>query len=199
MDLIYMLDLFGVLVFAISGALMAMEQRYDIMGVLFIAFITAVGGGIMRDVVLGATPVACMRDINYPLTIFAGALLAVAFKPRFIRLRKTLTFFDAIGIGVFTIIGLEKSMAFEIVLPMKIVLGMMTAVGGGLLRDVLCNVTPLIFHKEVYASACLLGGIVFVSTYNYMPHSIVTLLSASVIFTVRILAVRKGWALKNFG
>ncbi len=199
MDLIYILDLFGVLVFAISGALSAMEQRYDIMGVLFIAFITAVGGGIMRDVMLGSTPVACMRDLNYPLSIFAGALLAVAFKPRFIRLRKTLTLFDAIGISVFTVIGLEKSMTFEIVMPMQIVLGMMTAVGGGLLRDVLCNVTPLIFHKEVYASACLLGGIVFVSCYGFVPHSVATLLSAGVIFTVRIMSVRKGWGLKNFG
>jgi len=199
MDIIYWLDLFGVLVFAISGALSAIERGFDIMGVLIIAFITAVGGGITRDVMLGATPVSCMADINYPIAIFVGVLLSVSFMHRFFKLRKTLTLFDAIGISVFTIIGLEKSMQYEIVLPMQIFLGMISAVGGGLLRDVFCNNTPLIFHKEIYASACALGGLVFMATHSILPEWIATLLSATTIFIVRILAVRNKWSLKNFG
>lgn len=199
MDIIYWLDIFGVFVFAISGALSAMERRFDIMGVVIIAFITAVGGGITRDLMLGATPVSCMTDMNYPIAIFLGVLLSVLFMHRFFRLRKTLTLFDAIGISVFTIIGLEKSMQYDIVLPMQISLGMLSAVGGGLLRDVFCNNTPLIFHKEIYASACLLGGFVFVGTRMFLPDTYATIISASTIFIIRILAVRYQWSLKNFG
>jgi uncharacterized membrane protein YeiH len=198
MPIIYYLDLFGVMVFAISGALSAMEQKYDIMGVLFIAFVTAVGGGIIRDLMLGATPVACITDLNYPLFIFIGVLLSIAFKPRFIKLRRTLTFFDAIGISVFTVIGLQKSMMFDIVMPMQIFMGMITSVGGGLMRDVLCNNTPLIFHKEVYASACVAGALVFIVLDFFLPVPVSTLIAASLRFAIRILSVRKGWSLRQF-
>lgn len=198
MGIIYWLDLFGVLVFAVSGALSAMGKQYDIMGVFFIGFITAVGGGIIRDVMLGATPVASITDVNYPISIFLGVLLSIWLKQKIVRIKKTLTLFDAVGISVFTIIGLEKSMQYEVVLPMQIFLGVLSAVGGGLLRDVLCNNTPLIFHRDIYASACLLGGIFFMVSINFFPQWIATLLSASIIFVVRILAVRYQWSLKNF-
>ncbi|QYJ67480.1 trimeric intracellular cation channel family protein [Flavobacterium litorale] len=186
----YLLDLFGTLAFAISGVLTAMNKKMDPFGVFVIAFVTAVGGGTLRDVLIGRTPVGWMLDLNYVYTIIASFVIAVLFRKKLEKLRKSLFLFDTIGLGVFTLIGLEKGLETNLHPTICIALGTMTACFGGVIRDILCNEIPVIFRKEVYATVCILGGTVFfVLLQLNVPESIVYLLTPAVMIFVRLLVV----------
>ncbi|KXX68331.1 trimeric intracellular cation channel family protein [Flammeovirga sp. SJP92] len=162
MTLINILDLIGTFVFAISGALAASEKRFDIFGALFVASVTAVGGGTTRDMMLGATPVFWMIDTNYLLVISMAVGFTILFKKQVAKLRKTLFLFDTMGLGVFTFIGLEKALLHDISPAIGVIMGTFTAVLGGIIRDTLCNEVPLIFRDEIYATACIVGCLVFI-------------------------------------
>ncbi|AXG74947.1 trimeric intracellular cation channel family protein [Flavobacterium arcticum] len=186
----YLLDLLGTLAFAISGVLTAMNKKMDPFGVFVIAFVTAVGGGTLRDVLIGRTPVGWMLDLNYVYTIIASFILAVIFRKKLEKLRKSLFLFDTIGLGVFTLIGLEKGLDTNLHPIICIALGTMTACFGGVIRDILCNDIPVIFRKEVYATICILGGTVFFALLELnLPINIVYLLTPAVIIIARLLAV----------
>src|SRR5690606_33075656 len=161
MSIFYIIEILGTVAFAMSGALTAMSKRLDPFGVLIIAFVTAVGGGTLRDVMIGSTPVGWMLNINYAYAILFGFILAVLFRRRLDRLRKSLFLFDTIGLGVFTLIGLQKGIAIGLHPVICIALGTMTACFGGVLRDILCNDIPVIFQREIYATICIIGGILF--------------------------------------
>lgn len=192
----YLLDILGTLAFAISGVLTAMNKKMDPFGVFVIAFVTAVGGGTLRDVLIGRTPVGWMLDLNYVYIIATGFLLAVIFRKKLEKLRTSLFLFDTIGLGVFTLIGLEKGLDTHLHPIICIALGTMTACFGGVIRDILCNEIPVIFRKEVYATICILGGTVFfaLSQLN-IPESLVYLFTPAVIIAVRLLAVYYKWSL----
>jgi len=190
-EILFSLDLVGTLVFAISGAMAAASKKLDLFGAAFLAFVTAVGGGTIRDLLIGATPVEWMKDVTYLYIILAGVGITFLFKGVVRKLRKTLFLFDTIGIGVFTILGLKKALIIGISPPIAIILGMFSAVLGGVIRDILINEIPLIFRKEIYAMACIAGATLFYYLQKFdVPFELNTVLSISLIVAIRILVIK---------
>ena len=190
------LDVSGTMAFAISGALTAMHKRLDPFGVLVIAFVTAVGGGTLRDVLIGRTPVVWMMNLEYVYAILAGFFVAIIFRKKFDRLRTSLFFFDTIGLGVFTLIGLEKGVEINLHPVICIALGTMTACFGGVTRDILCNEVPVVFRREVYATICIVGGCVFFLLKKLnIPQDLLYLATSGIIISLRLMAVIFKWSL----
>jgi uncharacterized membrane protein YeiH len=191
MELIYTLDIIGTFAFAISGALVASDKNFDLFGVLIIAFVTAVGGGMLRDVLINAHPINWIGDLNYVWTILAAVITTILFKSKILPLSKTMFLFDSIGLGVFTLLGLQKALAFGLHPSIALIMGMISAVFGGVLRDILTNKVPLIFEKEIYASACLVGGITYLTLdFLGLKQEINFIFAASIIFAIRLIAVK---------
>ena len=187
----FAIDILGTVAFAISGVLVAMEKKLDLFGVLIIAFVTAVGGGTLRDMLIGNTPVVWMRESVYLFTILGTVVFAVLFVNKLKYLRKTLFLFDTIGIGLFTMVGIEKGLSAELMPVICIILGTVTASFGGVIRDILCNEIPVIFHKEIYAMACILGGISYFLLIQLPIDGAYAYIAAIlIIILVRILAVK---------
>ena len=193
------LDILGTIAFAISGVSVAMNKRMDAFGVLIIAFVTAVGGGTLRDVLIGVTPVTWMTNMTYVYVIFGATVFTVVFQQKINYLRTSLLFFDSIGIGLYTVVGIEKGLAVGLHPIICISLGTMTACFGGVIRDILCNEIPVIFRrKEIYATACILGGIVYFVLRQFpISDNIIFISSNAVVIVVRLLAVRFGISLPN--
>ena len=196
--IITILDYLGTFAFAVSGALAAAEKKFDIFGAIFLGFVTAIGGGTLRDCMIGNTPVAWLHNINIFYTIMFAVLVTFLFRSTIVKFFKALFLFDTIGISVFTIIGIQKGFAADISMPTAIMMGIATAVVGGVFRDVLCNDIPLIFHKEIYATACLIGGIAYVALCQFDFNGIAAIAAACLIFTVRTLSMRYNWSLPRF-
>ncbi|MGB0523332.1 MAG: trimeric intracellular cation channel family protein [Flammeovirgaceae bacterium] len=196
MDIIYALDLIGTFVFAISGTLTAAEKKFDIFGAFVIAFVTAVGGGTIRDVLIGSQPVGWMTDLNYIYLIGLTVPISFFFKKYILKLRKTMFLFDTIGIGLFTILGFQKTMDLALSPIVGVMMGTVSAVFGGVVRDTLCNEVPLIFRKEIYAMACVLGASLFFWLDQFVPyHNLNISLTVGCIIVVRVLAVKRNWTL----
>ena len=196
MDIFYTLDLLGTAAFAVSGTLVAINKRLDPFGVFIIAFVTAVGGGTLRDVLIGRTPVGWMQDLNYVYVIMGATLFAIVVRKYIDYLRSSLFLFDTIGLGIFTIIGTEIGIQNGLHPLISIALGTMTATFGGVIRDILCNEIPIIFRKEIYASACILGASVFmilnqISLTTNLKYVITTL----IVILVRLVAVKNRYSL----
>ena len=192
----HLLDIIGTMAFAMSGALTAMNKKLDPFGVFIIAFVTAVGGGTLRDVMIGRTPVGWMLDLKYVYVIIIGFILAIIFRKKFDRLRTSLFLFDTIGLGVFTLIGLEKGINIGLHPVICIALGTMTACFGGVIRDILCTEIPVIFRKEIYATICILGGIVFFLLRKLdLDNDALYLTTSLVIISGRLMAVKFKWYL----
>lgn len=191
MDLIYILDIIGTFAFAISGALVASKKDFDLFGVIIIAFVTAVGGGMTRDVLINAHPINWIGDLNYIWTILAAVVFTFLFKSKIAPLSKTMFLFDTIGIGVFTLLGTQKGLSYDLHPFIAVVMGMVSSVIGGVIRDVLTNEVPLIFKKEVYASACLAGGTTYLITnYLELPENFQSIATVAVVIIIRLLAVK---------
>lgn len=192
----HLLDIIGTMAFAMSGALTAINKKLDPFGVFIIAFVTAVGGGMLRDVLIGQTPVSWMRDVNYVYVICAGFLAAIAFRKKLDRLRTSLFLFDTIGLGVFTLIGLQRGINVGLHPIICIALGTMTACFGGVLRDILCNEIPVIFRRQIYATICIFGGIVFFALKKMQfDDDAVYVITSLIIIFIRLIAVRYKWSL----
>jgi uncharacterized membrane protein YeiH len=160
-ELLYWLDLFGIVVFALSGALMAGRYKLDPFGVIVLASVTAIGGGTIRDIIL-QTPVFWTVAPLYIYVIFITAVLTIIFirQPKRIP-KRFLLIADAFGLALFAVLGTEKALSLGAEIPIAIVMGIITGVAGGMLRDVLCNVIPMILRKEIYATAAMLGGLLY--------------------------------------
>lgn len=196
MKIFYLLDIIGTCAFAVSGALTAMNKKLDPFGVFIIAFVTAVGGGTLRDILIGRTPVGWMRDLNYVYLIILGYFLAIIFRKKLDRLRVSLFLFDTIGLGVFTLIGLERGLVANLHPVICIALGTMTACFGGVTRDILCNEIPVVFRKEIYATICIIGGILFFILKRWnLDNNVLYLIVSSVMITIRLMAVKFKWYL----
>lgn len=191
-------DLLGTIAFAISGVLVAMDKKLDLFGVLIIASVTAIGGGTLRDLLIGATPVTWMRDLVYIYVILGTVSVAVIFQSRLKYLRTSLFLFDTLGIGLYTLVGIEKGMGVGLHPLICIALGTMTASFGGVLRDILCNEIPVIFRKEIYATACILGGAVYFLMLNFhIPEGFAYVSGILLVIAIRLLAVHYHISLPN--
>ncbi|TBU74235.1 hypothetical protein DNK06_14050 [Pseudomonas daroniae] len=198
--LFYLADLFGVAVFAITGALMAGRKSMDLFGVLVIAIITALGGGTLRDVILDNHPVSWIRNDTYILVASLAAVGTVIW----VRLtrpihEKGLLIADAFGLAVFTVIGTEVALQYAMPSSTAVIMGVMTGVAGGVMRDVICNEIPLIFKKEIYATACLAGAVTFVLLRMLeTPHWLDTGIAMLVVLVIRLAAIRWHFSLPRF-
>lgn len=191
MNIIYALDLIGTFAFAISGALVASKKDFDLFGVIIIAFVTAVGGGMLRDVLINAHPINWIGDLNYIWIILSAVLFTFLFKSKIAPLSKTMFLFDTIGIGVFTVLGLQKGLNYELPYIVALIMGMVSAVFGGVIRDVLTNEVPLIFKKEIYASACLSGGLVYLVSSKFIEVEWISFIIGTLtVIIIRSIAVR---------
>lgn len=196
----YAIDLFGTLMFAMSGALAASDPKIhrDWFGVSFMGFVTAIGGGTLRDIMLDIHPLAWIRDANYVIAIGIGVALSVAFRKVLAKLPKTLFIFDSVGISVYTILGVQKSLQAGVNPLAAIMLGMFSAVFGGVIRDTLLNQTPLIFRKEIYATACMAGAALYVlMNYFGIQMSVCSISGMLLIIAIRIVAVKYKLALPS--
>ncbi|MDF2438025.1 MAG: hypothetical protein K0Q95_2401 [Bacteroidota bacterium] len=200
MQIQYILEVIGTGFFAISGALAANDKAEpDWFGASFIGFITSIGGGSLRDILLGSYPLVWVHDINFMYAIFIGIILASMFFKVLIRLRKTFFLFDTVGIAMFTIVGTEKALSLGVHPVIAAIMGMFSAIMGGVIRDVLTNEIPIIFKKEIYATACLTGAVTYLTLdYAGLERNVNFLLSAFIIITIRIIAVKKNLSLPKF-
>lgn len=200
MQIQYILEILGTGFFAISGALAANDKaKPDWFGASFIGFVTAIGGGSLRDIILGSHPLVWVSDINFIYAIIIGVILASVFFKILIKLRRAFFLFDTLGIAMFTIVGTEKAMSMDVNPVIAAIMGMFSAVMGGVLRDVLTNEIPIIFKKEVYATACLLGAAAYlILDYLGLERNTNFLLSALIIIAIRIIAVKKNLSLPKF-
>ena len=199
MEKIYLtVDILGTVAFAISGVLVAMEKRLDLFGVGIIALVTAIGGGTLRDLLIGNTPVTWTTTPMYMYIILGTVIVTILFQSRLKYLRTSLVLFDTIGIGFYTMIGISKGMEAGLEPLICITLGTITASFGGVLRDILCNEIPVIFRKEIYATACILGGAgYFLLQQTPLPEGYAYLLGVVIVIGIRLAAVRYQITLQN--
>ncbi|MDA9773670.1 trimeric intracellular cation channel family protein [Saprospiraceae bacterium] len=194
MNIIYAFDLIGTFVFAISGVMTAIDKKFDFVGAAIIGFVTAVGGGTLRDILIGSTPVGWMQDEVYIYLILSAVPLCYIFKKYIVKLRRSIFLFDTIGIGLFTILGIEKTLSIELSFVAALLMGISTAVFGGIVRDVLCNEVPLIFRREIYATACLVGGISYIAMEHFLDFPGWNMvISIFIVMLIRVLAVKNKW------
>jgi uncharacterized membrane protein YeiH len=184
------LDLAGTFAFAISGIRLASGKQIDWFGAYIIGLATAIGGGTIRDLLLDVTPF-WMMDGSYFLTTGVALVATIWFAEKIARWRNTLYLFDAIGLGLFTIVGISKSVEAGLPFWVCIVMGTITGAAGGVTRDVLLNEVPLLFRKDIYAIACIAGGLVyFACDYFGFPGAVTALTAAATVILIRLIAMR---------
>ncbi len=189
MSLFLIIDILGTLSFSISGVLTAVKKRMDPFGVFIIAFVTAVGGGTLRDVLIDA-PIFWMYDLRFIYVIAGATVLAIIFRKKLSYVRKSLFLFDTIGIAFYTVIGVEKGINAGFSPLICIALGTLSACFGGVIRDILCTEIPIIFRKEIYATACIAGASAyFILQYTPIPNNIVVFIAGGIVIAIRLLAV----------
>jgi uncharacterized membrane protein YeiH len=185
------IDILGTFSFAVSGAFFAMEKKLDPFGVLILSFVTAIGGGTLRDIMIGNLPVGWLRNETATVVIFIGAIGSMFFSQWLKKINATLFLFDALGLGLFTILGIEKGMELHFSVGVCIALGTITASFGGVIRDVLLNNVPLLFHKEIYALASIIGGIFYyVLKQTPLHDDAAKIICILLILIIRLLAVK---------
>lgn len=189
------LSYLGTLSFAISGFITASKKQLDLFGAFVIAFVTGLGGGTLRDLLLN-TKVGWLSEPTNVYIVIAAVILAYLFKQQFVRLRKTMFLFDTIGISLFTISGLQVAQQYELNNLYLVLFGVITATFGGAIRDILCDEIPLIFRREIYATACILGAVSYLG-FEALGFGLVlkTTLACSIIILIRTLAVLKNWSI----
>jgi uncharacterized membrane protein YeiH len=192
--LLRVFDLIGTFVFAISGAVAGAKHRLDLFGVLVLAIVAGTFGGITRDVIIGAIPPASIRDWKYvAVSAFAG-IITFFWSDRLGRFRNAVLLFDAAGLGLFAVSGAGKALAYHLGPGPAALLGMVTGIGGGVVRDVLISEVPAVFRTDIYALAALAGASLFVGgLYLHAPSTLVAVISAALCFTIRLVAIRRKW------
>ena len=194
--LLLALDLCGTFVFALSGGMTGVRHRLDIFGVLVISFAAATSGGIIRDVLLGAHPPAAIRDWRYIVVSLLAGAIAFYWCSVLERWRSSVLLLDAAGLALFAVSGALKALAFQLNPLAAAMLGMLTGVGGGVVRDLLVSEVPTILRSDLYAVAALAGAaVVVIGTVFKLPSTATTLVGAAICFTLRWVAIRRGWRL----
>ncbi|RYZ55966.1 MAG: trimeric intracellular cation channel family protein [Sphingobacteriales bacterium] len=199
MTIQYILELIGTVSFAISGAIAGSRKDHDLFGASFVGLITAIGGGTLRDVLLGSYPLVWIQDINILYAVLTGILIARIFYQQMMHLRRTLFLFDTMGIALFTIVGTEKALSLGVRPEIAALMGMFTAVMGGVIRDTLTNEIPVIFRKEIYASACLAGAVLYLLLSHFeIDRNLNFIASSALIIAIRMVAIRYDLSLPAF-
>jgi uncharacterized membrane protein YeiH len=196
MNLLFILDMIGTVAFAASGAWVAVRKEMDLFGVVALGMVTAIGGGTLRDLLLGDLPPFCLQNEIYFWVPAATALLVFVMHRHLPTLTQPLLYLDAIGLGTFVVIGVSKALLFDTGPFGAVLMGILTGTAGGVIRDILANEVPLILREEIYASACVLGGILLVIlTHLEAPEQLNLLLVAGSVILIRVLAIRYNWSL----
>lgn len=197
MSFLFIIEVLGTVAFTVSGAFAAIQKRLDWFGVLSLGFVTAIGGGTIRDVLIGNTPVTWMRDMTTPLTILGTGLICIGFSRYVKNFKITLFLFDTVGLGLFTIIGIQKGLAIGLHPGICVALGTITGCFGGVLRDMMLNQIPDLFRKdkEIYATVCIAGGTVYCLSLKFIPDELAEVTAILLICVIRMLAVRYKWRL----
>lgn len=196
MRFIDIVEILGTAAFALSGSVSAMRKKLDVFGVLIITFITAIGGGTIRDLLIGSLPVAWILDLQIILTITFTYIIALFFHNKFTQYKHTIFWLDTVGLAVFCIVAINKAIGFNLHPIVCIALGTVTGTFGGILRDVLLNEIPYVFRKDIYASACIAGGIIYFSVlYAGVTDKLVGWIAGSVIVLIRVGAFYFRWRL----
>ncbi|MBP1806191.1 trimeric intracellular cation channel family protein [Rubellimicrobium aerolatum] len=189
------LDLVGTFAFGLSGATLAVRHRLDLVGVLALAVAAALAGGMIRDALLGATPAAALTDGRLLLTALGAGLAGFFFHRALNRLRKPVLVLDALGLGLFAVTGCRRALDHGLDPLPSLILGVLTAVGGGAVRDVLVAEVPRVLREEIYALAALVGGLVLVAGLRLgLPEPAVALAAVAAAFVLRIVSVLRGWS-----
>ena len=192
--LLVVLDLVGIFVFAITGALVAVRKELDVFAVLILALITGLGGGFLRDVLIGATPPAALADWRYLLVPAVAGLVTFFFHPSLNRKERVINVLDAAGLSLFCVTGALKAVEFGLGPVPAALMGMLTGIGGGVLRDMLTGRVPLVFRGELYATPALVAALVAVVGHQLgLRTAVVAVPAAALCFTWRVTAMRRGW------
>ncbi len=180
-------ELIGITAFALSGAASAMQKKLDIFGVLVLTFVTAIGGGTVRDIIIGSLPVAWLLDMELIIAMFIAFGTALFFSKYLRMLRHTLFWLDTVGLAFFCMVAIDKGISFGLNPAICAALGTITGSFGGIIRDVLLNEIPYVFRKDVYASACIAGGILYFTLLSFMEdRNLASLICGGVIMAIRV-------------
>ncbi len=199
MDVLSVFGILGTISFAASGSLTAIHKKMDPFGIFIIALVTSLGGGTIRDILLGTTPVGWMLNLDFFYTILLTTILSVIFRKKIAYLRKSLFLFDTIGLGIFTIGGVEIALQSNLDPTICVAIGTLSGSFGGVIRDILCNEIPIIFRKEIYATACIIGGYVYIVLEQLtIPHMVVYSITICIIILVRLIAVKYKLTMPTF-
>jgi uncharacterized membrane protein YeiH len=191
----YIIEIIGTVAFAISGIRLAAAKRFDWFGAYVVGLVTAIGGGTLRDLLIGA-PVFWMNSWMYIAVTGLSLLAVILFRSFLIKGFRSLFLFDAIGLALFTVVGIEKSLTYGYEMWVAIIMGMITGAFGGVLRDILLRDVPLFFRKDIYATACLAGGVVYWFTAIQGYNSVISQINCAItVIALRILANKYGWSL----
>ena len=197
MDFITIIDYIGTFAFAISGIRLAAAKNFDIFGAYVVGFVTAIGGGTLRDLFLGMTPF-WMEQPSYVVITAVALVFVIVFRKQVVKLNNTFFIFDAIGIGQFTVVGVERSLEAGFPMWVNIIMGSITGAAGGMFRDIFINEVPLIFRKDIYAVACVLGGVTYyICLWLGCSNILTQIISAISVILIRILSVRFGISLPS--
>lgn len=197
-SIIYTLDMIGVFACTMAATVLAKRLNFDLFGAILVSFIGSVGGGTLRDLFLNRHPIFWLHDLNYLYLIIVVSVLAQIFYYSIEQLDRAMRWFDALGLAAFTVIGIEAALSRQMSAPIVMMMGVFTAIMGGVCRDVVCRQIPLVLQKEIYITASLVGSIYYLilleTSVSDWTRSISTLL---LIFALRMLAVYRGWNLPN--
>lgn len=180
------IETLGIMAFAFSGALAAMQKRLDVFGVLVLTFVTAIGGGTLRDIMIGSLPVAWLKDLQTIFTLIICYVVALFFRNQLRKYKMIMFWLDTIGLAFFAVVAMAKAVSFGLHPIVAVAIGTISGCFGGIIRDVLLNEIPYVFRKDVYASACIAGGFIyFLLSYFIADNNLVSLLAGGVIITIR--------------
>ncbi len=196
-NILYCLDMIGVVACAIAGTLLAQHKGFDIFGCILVSMVNAIGGGTIRDIALDRHPLFWMIDLTYVIIITATSLILQVFFHLYHKIDKSLKFFDAIGLAAFSVIGLKVALAQGAVPVIAVMMSVWTAIMGGMVRDIICNEIPLVLQKEIYITASIIGSCVYLLLESMGIHAVNDMIMLLVIFIVRILAITFDWHLPS--
>ncbi|MBF2719503.1 trimeric intracellular cation channel family protein [Psychrobacter sp. NG254] len=196
--LLYLLDMVGVIACAIAGTLLAQHKGFDISGCILVAMVNAIGGGTLRDMALDRHPLFWMTDLNYVIVITVTSLILQIFFHLYHKIDNALKLFDAIGLAAFSVIGFKIALTQDMAPLIAVMMGVWTAILGGLLRDIICNEIPLVLQREIYITASVAGSVTYlVLQYFGVSAGVNEFIMLFVIFFVRMLALRFDWHLPS--
>ncbi|WP_299186383.1 trimeric intracellular cation channel family protein [uncultured Psychrobacter sp.] len=196
--LLYLLDMVGVIACAIAGTLLAQHKGFDIAGCILVSMVNAIGGGTLRDIALDRHPLFWMTDLNYVIVITATSLILQIFFHLYHKIDNALKLFDAIGLAAFSVIGFKVALNQDVSPMIAIMMGVWTAIIGGMLRDIICNEIPLVLQREIYISASIAGSVTYLLLERLgVDAGLNEFIMLGVIFAVRMLALRFDWHLPS--